>query len=269
MRTAASWFNVDPFQRSYPQQIQALAPDAVVVLVDGWTSVGGSQWIDSPGIGAYATYLCDEVVAFVDDHYPTDGARALQGKSSGGYGAVVNALGRPDLFSAFAAHAPDSLFDVTLAQSFPAAARELRDRFEGSLESFWSAFEGLRSSGDALLVELGAAALAYGDGTLPFDPLTAELDPEAWSGWLLHDPVRLVGAHAAAAAALRGAWLDAGRSDEYFLDLGASALHRALLRAGLPEEQLHFELFDGGHRGIGDRYPLSLAFLVESLSMTF
>ena len=40
-----------------------LSPDAVVVLVDGWTSVGGSQWIDSPGIGAYGTYLCDEVVA--------------------------------------------------------------------------------------------------------------------------------------------------------------------------------------------------------------
>jgi hypothetical protein len=64
-------------------------------------------------------------------------------------------------------------------------------------------------------------------------------------------------------------WLDAGRSDEYFLDLGASALRRALLDAGLGGERLHFELFDGGHRGISDRYPLSLAFLVESLSMTF
>jgi S-formylglutathione hydrolase FrmB len=269
MRTAGSWFNVEPFEQSYPHQIDTLAPDAVVVLVDGWTSVGGSQWLDSTGIGAYSTYLCDEVVAFVDGHYPTGGARGLQGKSSGGYGAVVNALARPDLFSAFAAHAPDALFDVTIAHSVPAAARELRDRFAGSLEAFWATFDGLHSRGDALLVELGSAALAYGDGTLPFDLETAELDPEAWSRWLLHDPVRLVAAQPAAAAGLHGVWLDAGRSDEYFLDLGALALRRALLGAGVPQERLRFELFDGGHRGVSGRYPLSLAFLVESLSMTF
>jgi hypothetical protein len=118
-------------------------------------------------------------------------------------------------------------------------------------------------------VELGSAALAYGDGTLPFDLETAELDPEAWSRWLLHDPVRLVAAQPAAAAGLHGVWLDAGRSDEYFLDLGALALRRALLGAGVPQERLRFELFDGGHRGVSGRYPLSLAFLVESLSMTF
>ena len=41
------------------------------------------------------------------------------------------------------------------------------------------------------------------------------------------------------------------------------------LRAGLPEERLHFELFDGGHRGVSHRYPLSLAYLVGSLSITF
>ena len=84
MRSVSSWFNVEPFERSYPEEIDALAPEAVVVLVDGWTSVGGSQWIDSAGIGAYGTYLCDEVVSFVDEHYPTNGARGIQGKSSGG-----------------------------------------------------------------------------------------------------------------------------------------------------------------------------------------
>ena len=51
--------------------------------------------------------------------------RGLQGKSSGGYGALVNALERPDLFHAVAAHAPDALFDVTLAHGFPEAARVL------------------------------------------------------------------------------------------------------------------------------------------------
>ena len=268
MRSALSWFNVEPFERSYPEDVEALRPDAVVVLVDGWTSVGGSQWIDSPGIGAYGTYLCDEVVAFVDEHYPTNGARGLQGKSSGAYGAIVNALARPDLFSAVAAHAPMAQFDVTIARDFAAGARELRDRFDGSFEAFWSSLDGLHSPGDALLVELGSAMLAFGDGTLPCDPETAELDPDAWAHWLDHDPVRLVAASAERVTELRGVWLDAGRGDEYFLDLGVVALRRALAGAGLPDERLHFELFDGGHRGMSHRYPLSLAFLVERLSIS-
>ncbi len=158
---------------------------------------------------------------------------------------------------------------MTLAHGFPAAARELHERFGGSLEAFWSSFEGLGAGGDALLVELGAAALAFGDGTLPFDPETAALVPEDWERWLAHDPVRLVAERAPTAAGLRGVWLDAGRRDEYFLDLGAVALRRALVDAGLPAERLRFELFDGGHRGLSGRYPLSLAFLVESLSITF
>jgi len=268
MRSALSWFNVEPFERSYPENIDALAPAAVVVLVDGWTSVGGAQWIDSAGIGAYGTYLCDEVVPFVDEHYPTNGARGLQGKSSGGYGAIVNALARPDLFSAAAAHAPVALFEVTVARDFAAAARELRDRFSGSLEAFWSSLTGLHSNADVLLVELGSAALAFGDGTLPFDPETAELVPDAWAEWLEHDPVRLAASSAESVAELRGVWLDAGRSDEYFLDLGAVALRGGLLAAGLPEERLHYELVDGGHRGMSGRYPLSLAFLVERLSIS-
>ena len=32
------------------------------MLVDAFTAVGGSQFIDSPGIGNYHTYLCDEIV---------------------------------------------------------------------------------------------------------------------------------------------------------------------------------------------------------------
>ena len=81
--------------------------------------------------------------------------------------------------------------------------------------------------------------------------------------------MRLVDEHRTAVAGLRGAWVDAGDRDEYYLDRGALALRRAIQRAGLPEERLHFELFPGGHRGISHRYPLSLAYLVGSLSITF
>ncbi|HEX4527370.1 MAG TPA: alpha/beta hydrolase-fold protein [Gaiellaceae bacterium] len=268
MRSAASWFNVEPFERSYPEAIAALAPEAVVVLVDGWTSVGGSQWIDSEGIGRYGTYLQEEVVQFVDASYPTDGTRGLQGKSSGGYGALVNALARPDLFSAVAAHAADALFEVTLAHGFPAAARMLAERGITSMAEFWESFSGLNEAGNALLVELGSCALAFGNGELPFDPETAAVLPELWEPWLAHDPIRLIEQDGPTAAGLRAIWIDAGGRDEYYLDRAAFALRRAIRRAGFPEERLHFELFPGGHRGLSDRYPLSLAFLVERLSMS-
>ena len=229
MRSAASWFNVEPFDQSYPERIDALAPQAVVVLVDGWTSVGGSQWIDSAGIGSYGTYLRDEIVSFVDATYPTNGARGLQGESSGGYGAIVNTLERPDLFQAFAAHAPDALFDVTLAHGFPAAARFLGERGITSMVEFWDSFSGLDDPGSVLLAELGACALAFGDGELPFDTDTALL-PEPFEQWLTHDSVRHIEDHGPAVAGLRGVWLDAGDRDDY-LDRGALAFRRAIQRA--------------------------------------
>jgi S-formylglutathione hydrolase FrmB len=264
MRSARSWFNVDPFVPSYPEEVEALAPPAVVVLVDGWTSVGGSQWIDSDGAGRYGTYLAEEVVPFVDERFPTLAApehRGLQGKSSGGFGAIVNLALRPDVFGAAAAHAPDALFEVTHARSFAPVVRALRGR---TYEQFWAEFRGLDSAETVNLVEVWAAALAYSNGELPFSPATAALRPEVWGRWLAWDPVRLVRERADALRGARGIWLDAGNRDGYFLDLGAVALREALAEAGVPDELVRFELFDGGHSASG-RYPLSLAWLVEIL----
>ena len=79
---------------------------------DGWTSLGGSQFLDSPGTGNYLTHLCDEIVPFVDERYRTIADRdhrGIQGKSSGGYGAMVVPMLRPDLWGGLATHAGDAL----------------------------------------------------------------------------------------------------------------------------------------------------------------
>ncbi len=65
---------------------------------------------------------------------------------------------------------------------------------------------------------------------------------------------------------MRGIWIDAGRHDEYRLDLGAVAFSDAVAAAGVPAERVHFELFDGGHRGLNRRFPFSLPFLAERLA---
>ena len=91
------------------------APPAIVVYVDAWTAYGGSQFVDSAGTGRYHTYLCDEVVPWVDARYRTLAGRdhrAISGKSSGGFGAMITPMLRPDLFSALATHAGDSLYEM-------------------------------------------------------------------------------------------------------------------------------------------------------------
>ncbi len=98
-------------------------PPAIVVMVDAWTSRGGSQYLNSSSTGRYQDYLCDEIVPFIDAHYPTIADRdhrGLAGKSSGGYGAMVVPMMRPDVFGALASHAGDALFECSLVPEFPA-----------------------------------------------------------------------------------------------------------------------------------------------------
>jgi len=252
-------------------------PPAILVYVDAWTSLGGSQFVDSPATGRYHTYLCDEVVPFVDAHYRTlaDRAhRAITGKSSGGYGAMITPMLRPDLFSAFATHAGDTLFEHCYLDDARRATRVLRDRYEGSVERFLQAFRAHpeRVDGDGRdLVNVYAMSACYAadaDGTvhLPFDPVDGRLVPEVWERFLAWDPVRMVAGRADALRSMRAIWIDAGRSDQFFLDLGAEAFRRELERIGVVPPVVRFELFDGTHAEIGWRYPMAIAWLAERIA---
>ncbi len=252
-------------------------PPAVVAFVDAWTSYGGSQFIDSPGTGRYHAYLCDEVVPFVDERYRTlaDAShRGIAGKSSGGYGAMITPMLRPDLFGGLVTHAGDALFENCYAPEFPAAVRALRDHYGGSFDAFWADFRarpGRSRPGDEALVNEWAMAACYStdaDGTvrLPFDTTTGRLIPEVWERWLAWDPVRMVPDHADALRGLRAVWIDAGRGDEYYLDLGAEAFRAELAAIGVDDDRVRFELFDGRHGGIAWRYPEAIGWLAERLA---
>jgi hypothetical protein len=119
-----------------------------------------------------------------------------------------------------------------------------------------------------MLLGLSACFSAADDGTaeLPFDPVSGVLRPEQWQRWLDWDPVRMVPHGAGAVRSLRAVWVDAGTRDESYLDLGAEAFRAEVTKAGLPEDRLHFELFEAGHGGIDYRYPLSLAWLSGRLA---
>ena len=96
--------------------------------------------------------------------------------------------------------------------------------------------------------------------------MTGQLIADRWERWLAWDPVRMVDPYAEALRSLTAVWIDAGTSDEYFLDLGASAFRAGLERIGVADDRVRFELFDAGHGGIDYRYPLSLAWLAHRLA---
>jgi S-formylglutathione hydrolase FrmB len=274
------WRNRSAFRKNPPELMDELfatgeSPPAVLVWVDCWTSLGGSQFLDSPATGRYHTYLCDEVVPWVDEHYRTvaePARRGIAGKSSGGYGAMVTPMLRPDLFGGLATHAGDSLFEVCYLPDFRVSARALRDDYDGSFDRFWADFRSrpaFSKRTDYVLVNDWCMAACYSadaDGTvhLPYEPSTGELKPEIWERWLARDPVRMAPRHAETLRSLRAIYIDAGKRDDAYLDLGAEAFRQALADLGV--EEVYFELFDGTHMGIEYRYPLGVKYLAERLT---
>src|SRR5436305_8815830 len=243
------WRNRAAFRRNPPELMDDLfasreAPPAVLVWVDAWTSVGGSQFLDSPGTGRYHTYLCEEIVPWVGARYRTLAGRdhrGIAGKSSGGYGAMVTPMLRPDLFGGFATHAGDALFEACYQPEFRVSARALRDDYDGSFDRFWEDFRSRppfsKKTDHALLNDwcMAACYSADEDGTihLPYEPLTGELIPEIWERWLAWDPVRMAPRFADGVRSQRAIYIDAGTRDDGHLDLGAVVYRRRLAELGI------------------------------------
>jgi len=246
---------------------------AIVVLVDGFTRLGGSQYVDSVHNGKYATYTVRDVVGHVDANYrtiPTEGGRAVLGKSSGGFGAMHLVLEHPGIFSAFASHSGDSYFRYAHFPAFATVHRMLEaHRFD--LRAFVEAFEAKQKRGmpEYTTMEMLAYAAAYSpagaaafDIDLPFDRETGEVRNDVFERWLAFDPAERVSSHRSELARLRLRYLDCGRRDEYNLDIGARVVTRRIKDLGLT---VRHEEFDDDHRNVGYRYEVSMPALVEVL----
>ncbi|HJQ84799.1 MAG TPA: enterochelin esterase, partial [Candidatus Binatia bacterium] len=104
----------------------------------------------------------------------------------------------------------------------------------------------------------------YSPGELPFELPSGEVRWDVFEKWLAWDPVRMVARHADALRGLRAIYIDCGRSDQYYLDLGAEAFRGALEAIGVTD--VFFELFEGTHSAIEYRYPIAIRYLAERLS---
>jgi S-formylglutathione hydrolase FrmB len=248
-------------------------PPVLIVIVDGFTRLGGSQYLDSIHNGAYATYTVRDVVAHVDRTYPTvssEGGRAVLGKSSGGFGAMHLVLQHPGVFGAFASHSGDSYFRYAHPPAFATVARTL-EAHDFDIGAYVEAFERKhkRSAAEYTTMEMLAYAAAYSprsasafDLELPFDRTTGELREDVFARWLAFDPAERVAKHRAELARLRLRYLDCGRRDEYSLDIGARVVTARIRELGLA---VRHEEFDDDHRNVGYRYEISLPALAAVL----
>ena len=268
------WQNRTAFLPTLVEAVDALVargdvPPFVLALPDCWTTYGGSQFQDSAGTGRYQSYLCDEVVPFVEARFHTrPDRRGVTGKSSGGYGALVVPLQRPGVFHALASIAGDSAFEYCYQPDFPLAWRALR-KFDFSVERFWLDLRTKtrpdQSDHDALNVVAMAACYsprADGEPDLPFDG-DGMLRDDVMARWLALDPVRLFPQSLPELRALRAIHVECGLRDEYRLYVGAQRLHAELSAAAITHT---FELFDGGHGNLQHRSVAAIAALARVLA---
>lgn len=276
--TGRSFLNYDWYQENLPARLDRLIeggmPPVVVVMVDGMTSIGGNQYIDSTAVGPWATHVVEELVPWAESQFRLRAGRAHRGvfgKSSGGYGSLMMALEHADVFSAAASHSGDAYFDYCYAPDFPKAADGLRK--VGGLDVFlrklrgheWNKFPG------DLFPTLNIVAMShfYGpdaDAThgfdLPFDEATGERREDVLARWRERDPVHLVASHVEALQSLNLLWVECGTQDEWNLHHGARILSSRLAECGV--EHVHEE-FEDDHRSLHYRFDVSLPRLAAAV----
>lgn len=247
------------------------APPAILVMPDGFTKLGGSQYVNGELVGRYEDYVALELVDFVDAHYPTlPGRRAVVGKSSGGFGAMHLSMRHPDRFRAAASIAGDCHFEYSYASDFLTALRGLMPH-GGDPARFLEAFHAspkLEGDAHAVLNVLAMAACYSPSGSsalgfeLPFDLETGARRPEVWERWLAFDPLYACERYAEGWRSLELLHLECGRRDQYHLQFALRVLVAKLRDLGIPCEH---EEFDGSHSDLGARYDRLLPRLAELL----
>jgi S-formylglutathione hydrolase FrmB len=247
--------------------------EMILVLPDCFTRYGGSQYLDSTATGRYEEHLVRELVPWTDGRFRTRAAaehRGIAGKSSGGYGALVQAMRHPDVFGAVASHSGDLYFDYCYRADVPKLCSALQEA--GGLLPWLEAFEAAvqKKHDDLTVLNMVAMAACYSPNPatppfgidLPCDLETGAFREDVWRRWLEQDPLRMLESHADSLRAMKLVYLDCGTKDEWNLHHGARLFARRLRELGIAHE--HQE-FPDGHMNVPYRYDVSLPKMAAAL----
>ena len=239
-------------------------PPMIVVVPDGWTSYGCSQWVDSPVSGYFEQYLLHKVVEHIDRNYrtiPQSESRGVFGFSSGGSGAWNVASRNPDTFGAIAMLSGDSYLDLTH-----------RGFLYEYLNSIWPDAPNGPIEGNHLSQLVYAYSACYSPNEdnppfwvdLPVAHPSGELIQAVWDRWLSFDPVVNWRDRTENLSKLTGILLDVGCNDDNQLQWGHRLLSHQLREAGICHESYEHS---GNHGGRSrERYQVALQWMAQVLA---
>jgi len=268
------------FQETVPQRLDRLVAEGrmgpvIAVFPDCFTSLGGNQYVNSLAMGRWADFLVLEMLPRIEAEFrvrPGRKNRAVFGKSSGGYGAIVHGLRYAEHWGAVACHSGDMAFDLVYRPELPKVVKLLA-KHEGVAGFLAHLEEADKVSGDDMygLMTLAMAATYDPDPDapkgirLPVDLHTCALDEAAWARWCAHDPVILVEDPACQEnlRRLSGLYIDCGSKDQYQLVYGARQFVARLKALDIPH---HYEEFDDDHTGVDYRMDGSLPWLYRAIA---
>lgn len=262
-----NYLSLKSFEENYAQTIdrlttKGLAPRAAYVFVDAWTSLGGSQFINSSAVGKYEDYIVKELLPAARAALGKNLKVAIMGGSSGGYGAIHLATKFPKYFPYLLAVAPDAAFEVSLLKDIYKTANYLQhfkqEDFMKKLKA--GELKKLRDFHSILnAVAMSACYSPRGKNIdLPVDFYTGELKPHVWKKWQEKDPVHFLKKRLVATRKLKGVFLEVGKKDEFQLHFGARRIHQLWKKAKIPH---HYNEFDGGHFDLSTRRDKMLTWL--------
>jgi S-formylglutathione hydrolase FrmB len=280
MGSGPAHLNWKPFEESVPERLERLVRTGamgpvIAVFPDCWTRLGGNQYINSSAVGRYADYLTKEVLREVDCRYRSHQRphrRAVFGKSSGGYGAIVHGMRYARHWDAVACHSGDMYFDFCYRGDIPRVLDSLARHGRNPARFLRHFYANKKLDGGESMTLMFLAMAAFYDPDpqaplgfrLPMDLHTGEIDERRWKRWLRHDPIHLVKGDGPQRQlrTLRGVFIDCGTRDPYKLHYGARILHARLQQRKIAHR---YEEFDDGHSGIDYRMDVSLPWLYRKV----
>ena len=248
--------------------------EMIAVFVNGSNKFGGSQYLSSPTIGDYETYVVRDLVTFIDDKYrtiPHPNSRGITGFSMGAYGSMHLALKYPDVFSVTVPQAGTYDFSkdwIQVAAEWGAFLLAVAEPFV-SEETIWEEFAELPLAGRNAIAYL--AAVASNPDRPPFYldlpvELVLILPPkwnrveEVWDRIVENDVIHELDRYLARPGRLNAVKLVHGEADKTALPGQAESLDQAMTAHGLIHE---YEVHSGGHTFIAEK---ALQFLSDHLA---
>lgn len=264
-------FNLKAFETGAPEILdRALgngeAPRALFVFCDAMTAWGGSQFLDSEGMGHYASYILDEVCAAISEEFgATEDSKfwCVMGGSSGGYGALhlatldhpVGQKNATTRFGIAVAIAPDCFFEASLIPELRTAIplikkmggiSKVRDELKQGKLSRRKEWHVILN---AIAMGLCYAPLKSAEPVWPIDGETGLIMKDVWAEWLKHDPLTFLKSRSGQLKNVKF-YLDVGDRDQFQLQYGTRQI-RDLLKS--MSGDVHYVGFEGSHFDIGER----------------